>query len=111
MNYFHLVWFVPVVFFFGFWMGRATMKANSKIEVTVDPAGYYGYAELKADPLPAYKRGDPPGTYSIAPGSELHAQVDQYMRDLITDPNARAWHPGRYCGSECWEPSGHRWSE
>jgi hypothetical protein len=107
MNLF-LIWFTPFVFLFGFWVGKWNEKANSKIEAAVDPAGYYGYAEFKSDPLPFYEKGDPPGTYRIPPGSELHAQVDQYMRDLIREPEARKWHPGRYCGSECWEPGGHR---
>lgn len=60
-----------------------------------------------------YRPGDPPGTYNIMPGSELHAQVESYHNMLLKDVN-KTWdqHPGQACTLDCWrKPDGHRWGE
>jgi hypothetical protein len=60
-----------------------------------------------------YKLGDPPGTSSILPGTEIHRQAEAYHATLLNDVN-KTWnqHPGQPCSPQCWrKPDGHRWGD
>lgn len=81
-------------------------KFDADMKVGYDPAGNnMGVAY--------YRPGDPPGTYDILLGSDLHRRAEKYQEQLLND-TGKTWpqHTGLPCSASCWrKPEGHRWAD
>ena len=106
--FWNLVWLIPLCSGIGIFLALYWPFGKGP-----EGSPYVGFdSGEKVNGIAYYRPGDPPGTYNVQPGSELHRQVEAFHQSLLSVDNGWPQHPERPCSPACWrKPDGHRWGE